>query len=189
MGEPSRGRSGPVRVASLSTSLVPEPERQALMQQLELTEKLLQTFFEWRHKVMVRFFVTVGGVLAAWAYSHSSKLPVWTTAAVAILGAAAALMSARLDAVNTYFLDFAYSKGREIESLLGIGDVGLYSGLAKPSGTRDGTCLCERSAKPIGTSPVPTRHADRPTYRRVLRWVYGSALVMFVALAAAAPWL
>jgi hypothetical protein len=79
------------------------------------TAKVAEIFWEWRHKVITRFFATIGGVLlvAGWFYKEE-PLRRWSFVPL-VLGAAFAIVSHLLDRVNDHILLACYNLGSHLE--------------------------------------------------------------------------
>jgi len=89
--------------------------------------RVAEVFWEWRHKVMTRFFAATAGILVAagWLY-RDSDLRGWTFCPLA-LGAVFSLISHRLDRINTLVLRSCYELGSQLEADLMEGEEGIFS--------------------------------------------------------------
>lgn len=127
--------------------------------------KMLHTFFDWRHKVMSRFFIAISAVLFA---AHTLAGSEWWLASAALLlvgagvGAAAALM----DNVNQRILQDCYVVGEGLERDMGSG---VFS---KMHGTF--------------ASGSPSRTAL--SYRVLLQVLYWTTSALLVASAVGVVW-
>jgi hypothetical protein len=81
--------------------------------------KVAATFWEWRHKVMTRFFTAFAGIVIAvgWIYErkelrHLLFIPM-------VIGAVYSTVSFLMDRVNRKILLGCYETGREIERQIG----------------------------------------------------------------------
>lgn len=126
----------------------------------EQTAKVAETFWEWRDKVMTRFFAATAGVLvvAGWFFKEP-ELKAWVFAPF-IVGACYSVISHLLDRVNTHVLRECYRIAKGLEG--GLGDDGG-----------------------IFTS-IENIHYHRGSYYGVLRLVYLGTAVICMGLAIAA---
>ncbi len=78
-----------------------------------------RAFWEWRHKVISMYFLTLGGffVFAAWLYDHSFSffLPI-----IFIILGLANIVFALMDSINTRVLSYCYVAGNEYETKTSI---------------------------------------------------------------------
>ncbi len=124
------------------------------------TAKVAETFWEWRHKVMTRFFATTGGILlvAGWFYKDP-RLKTWTFAPF-LIGACLSMLSHLLDRVNTHVLRDCYRIAADLEGKMASGG-GIF------------TC-------------IENIHYHKGSYHAVLRFVYLSTAAVLAALGVAA---
>ena len=124
------------------------------------TAKVAEPFWEWRHKVMTRFFAATAGILvvAGWFYKDPD-LKAWTFAPL-LVGACFSVISHLLDRVNTYVLRDCYRIAKGLESKMLDGG-GIF------------TC-------------IDNIHYNKGSYYAVLRFVYLGTAAVFVILAVAA---
>jgi hypothetical protein len=80
--------------------------------------EVTKTFWEWRHKLMTRFFTACAGIVvgASWMYERDPLRPWLYT--LFFVGAVFCVMTWVLDLVNTRILRNCYRVGREIEERL-----------------------------------------------------------------------
>ncbi len=117
--------------------------------------KVAAAFWEWRHKVMTRFFAAVAAcvVMASWFYQHS-ELKAWVVLPFA-LAALFSVLSDMMDRVNTRVLGECYRLGMMMEEKLSE-DAGIFKGITE-------------------------MHQSRTSYHRVLRVMYIGCAVIFSA--------
>ncbi len=122
----------------------------------EENAKVAHAFWEWRHKVMTRFFLTSASLVAVagWFYA-TVGLRRWAFVPFLLL-AVFALVSHFLDRVNTWVLRDCYRCGKELEQKLD-GNGWIYSSID------DG-------------------HYNRGSYYRVLSIVYIGTAVLSLSL-------
>jgi hypothetical protein len=77
--------------------------------------KVAAIFWEWRHKVITRFFTALTAIffVAAWFYERP-LLRVWTFSPF-LLGAIFSMLSFFMDRVNTHVLRGCYQIGNDLE--------------------------------------------------------------------------
>jgi hypothetical protein len=80
--------------------------------------EVTKTFWEWRHKLMTRFFTGCGGIVigTSWMYERG-PLRRWLYT-LFLVGTIFCVMTWVLDRVNTRILKNCYKVGREIEEKL-----------------------------------------------------------------------
>lgn len=110
-----------VKVAKLDEP--PDPpfaavDNDTLRQQLELTHDLIGTFYEWRHKVLIRYAVVVGAIV----YASRSANNNFELALAYAVGSGASVAAVILDQVNTDMIRIGYKTGTDVEQALGITD-------------------------------------------------------------------
>ena len=141
-----------------------------------LTSDLLHTFFDWRHKVMLRFFIGTAALGAATSFIlEFPHLPDWLTIGIGIVGAAVSAAFWHMDRANTAMMRLAYKNGAAAERHMSLpNDVGLFVALRNRSNLLDGIT---RPASVTGTNDVQgVEDKEVASYRRVLAWLYlGSA--------------
>jgi hypothetical protein len=133
--------------------------------EFEMTRNMLHEFLEWRHKVMTRYVVVIGALLAGirWLYVDHAATVVKVLAFAT--GAGISVVAFRLDRVNQDVIEICYERGEEVEKQLGIAESArLFRGLREHFVTGK-----------------PTR-----SYRRVLQTVYVTIAVAFCAAAVTA---
>ena len=141
-----------------------EVEQKALTERTEIfyvqTTKVAEIFWEWRHKVMTRFFAATAGILvvAGWFYK-TPELREWTFAPF-FIGACFCVVSHLLDRVNTLVLRDCYRIAKEIEATMANGG-GIF------------TC-------------IEGIHYHKGSYHSVLRFVYLGTAVIFMLFGIAA---
>lgn len=118
--------------------------------------KVAEIFWEWRHKVMTRFFAATAGVLVAagWFYKEP-ELRAWMFAPL-VVGACFSMISHLLDRANTHVLRDCYRLAREIEDKM-IDGGGIFK--------------C-----------IENIHYQKGSYQGILRFVYLGTAAVFVAL-------
>lgn len=92
----------------------------------EAIREIVQSMWEWRHKVMTQFFVVSGStfIAATWLYKNTDVMQ-WSYVPF-LLGAVFAFISALLDRSNTIVLRTSYSSAAELEKASetpGVGNV------------------------------------------------------------------
>ncbi len=99
-----------------------------LIKQYEETGKLLHTFFEWRYKVMNRFFLAIAAIFIAvqWMFKDPELrsyifIPL-------LLGSIFSIFTAYMDRVNQRIMNTCYKVGEATEHSLDLA-AGLYSQL------------------------------------------------------------
>ena len=124
------------------------------------TAKVAEVFWEWRHKVMTRFFAATAGILvvAGWFYK-APELKAWTFAPF-FVGACFSVISHLLDRVNTHVLRDCYRLANNLESKMVDGG-GIF------------TC-------------IESIHYHKGSYYGVLRFVYLGTAAIFAVLGAVA---
>lgn len=122
------------------------------------TRETANIFWEWRHKVMTRFFVVAGStfVAAAWLY-NIKDLRRWSWLPF-VLGALFSLISYLLDGVNTWILRECYRRASDLEKELFTPDGGFFAA-------------------------IHVHHYKKGSYAMIMAIVYLSSLVGFVILA------
>lgn len=123
--------------------------------------KVTVEFWEWRHKVMTRFFAVIAAsiAMAGWFYQQS-ELKHWVFVPF-FLAFIFSLLSDMMDRVNTKVLRECYRIGSSLEHKLSS-DAGIYNA-------------------------IQDVHYNRASYHRVLRVMYvGTAFIFAVAAILAA---
>lgn len=119
--------------------------------------KVATAFWDWRHKVMTRFFAAVAAcvVMASWFYQHR-ELKAWVFIPFA-LAALFSVLSDMMDRVNTKVLGECYHLGMMMEQKLSD-DAGIFNAIIK-------------------------MHQSRTSYHRVLRVMYVGCALIFSGIA------
>jgi hypothetical protein len=129
-------RTGLESAISAKIPGVDDDSSDRLRQQFDAHAAMLHTFYEWRHKIMTRFAVSIAAVILGlrWAYgpdAGESALAVETVRAVLLaIGAVLSLGAAILDVVNQRIINNCYQQGSRIEKLMKVEDYGLFQSLA-----------------------------------------------------------
>jgi len=91
----------------------------ALIAIYEENGRVSQTFWEWRHKVMTRFFAGIAGIVVAagWMFDKAPQLRPRIFVLLAI-GSAFCFISYVLDRVNMKILRNCYKVGKSLEEKL-----------------------------------------------------------------------
>jgi len=119
--------------------------------------KVTAEFWEWRHKVMTRYFAGISAVavMAAWFYERPA-LKHWVFVPFS-LGFFFSVISDLMDRVNTKTLRNCYRVGAVLE---------------------------EQFSKTGGIfTAIQNVHYQRASYHLILRWMYGVSAFAFLALA------
>jgi hypothetical protein len=109
----------------------------------EENAKVAQTFWEWRHKILIRFFMSIAAifVFAGWMYKMKEFQKYIFVSF--LIGAIYSYISKRMDNVNTWILKSCYRVGMELEQYIwgkssifgkieeGYGPKGSYGKLLK----------------------------------------------------------
>ncbi len=84
----------------------------------EENSKVTHTFWEWRHKIMNRFFVAVSAIFIScgWLLNNNFKEYVFIPL---FLGAIYSFISKKMDNVNTWILKACYDIGSQLEKEIG----------------------------------------------------------------------
>lgn len=96
----------------------PNDRTEALRQQLTLTWELVQTFFDWRHKVMTRFAVATAAVLLATRYLRDTDAGWKPKLLVHAIGFVVAIAALAMDRANQRVLYACYANGVALEDRL-----------------------------------------------------------------------
>jgi hypothetical protein len=141
-----RATTGCTLACNMTTSQPPSPvsspdaniDKQTVAQTLSLlyTEnaKVAATFWEWRHKVMERFFTALAGiVVGGWWIYHEGKIRGLLFLPL-LFGAMYSAISYLMDRVNRKILLGCYETGKDIEQKLGVGP-GAYTRILDKYGT------------------------------------------------------
>jgi hypothetical protein len=119
-----------VNIDANDTNVEPITEMQAKNLALIYSENahVAATFWEWRHKLMERFFLVIGAIIGAegWIY-HEGSLRKWLFGPL-LLASVFSLISFLMDRVNYKILRGCYEVGRNVEARLS-GTRGVYTGL------------------------------------------------------------
>ncbi len=85
----------------------------------EENSKVTHTFWEWRHKIMNRFFVAVSAIfiVSSWMLENN-KFQEYIFIPF-LFGAIYSIISKKMDDVNTWILKDCYAIGNELENKLG----------------------------------------------------------------------
>ena len=88
----------------------------------EENSKIAHTFWEWRHKIMNRFFVAVAAIfiISGWMLTNNKFLE--CIFIPFLLGAVYSFISKKMDDVNTWILRDCYNIGSNLEKELGKED-------------------------------------------------------------------
>ena len=119
--------------------------------------KVAAAFWEWRHKVMTRFFTVVAAsvAIASWFYQRTELKPrIFVPFALAAIFSA---LSDIMDRVNTKILRECYRLGTTMEQKLSV-DAGIFKAIQE-------------------------MHYTRASYHRVLRVMYVGSAVIFSVVA------
>lgn len=106
-------------------------DREFEQHQLDLAYDALKTFFEWRHHVLTRFFVVIGGVIASWQWLADEGLGV--RVAVLMATSAFAFATALFDAINDTHIGNLYSLGARLETECGSVGPGVFETIGSRS--------------------------------------------------------
>jgi hypothetical protein len=106
------------------TQLVaPAANDQNVLQKLSLVygenAKVAATFWEWRHKLMERFFYSTAGIVLGTAWIYKQKELSHLLFVPPLLGCVYCIVSYLMDRVNSKILLGCYKTGKEIEQQLG----------------------------------------------------------------------
>lgn len=136
-------------------------EPTTLLKQYEETGKLLNTFLDWRHKVMTRFFIALSAIFISIQWMYTNEVLKKFIFLPLLIGAIFSLVIACMDMVNQRILNTCYELGREIEEKL-FSSPGLY--------------------QKMHSDFINNRIRRIISYRRVLKILYlGSAVVLFLS--------
>lgn len=140
----------------------PETDKNKLLAEYAATDRMLHVFFEWRYKVMDRFFLAVAAtfLMVQWL---SEKGPQRYAPVAFLVGAAFSVFAALMDMVNQKIIDHCYVSGSATEARLGIHE-GILSRLHKEFGRG--------------------HFKSRLSYRRILAWLYWGTAIVFVGASA-----
>jgi hypothetical protein len=125
--------------------------------------KVAAAFWEWRHKVMTRFFAAIAATtaMASWFYQHSELKP-WMFVPFA-LAAVFSVLSDIMDRVNTEVLRECYQLGMSIEQKLSS-DGGVFKA-------------------------IQDIHHTRASYHWILRVMYVGSAILFAVISLVAIFL
>lgn len=122
----------------------------------EENAKVAHAFWEWRHKILTRFFLVIASVfiLAGWMIQNDQfQKYVFTPF---LLGMIYSFISQRMDSVNTWILRYCYDIGSDLE--------------VKLSGT------------PSIFGAISSNYETRKTYGKLLKVIYISAAVVLFGI-------
>lgn len=91
---------------------------QLLQLEYEQTTQLMFTFFEWRHKIITRYALSVAGIALAIKYVYERKLGAQWQMIPFAAGAAVSVVAALLDRVHQRIIDGCYANGLRLEKFL-----------------------------------------------------------------------
>jgi hypothetical protein len=100
------------------SSETPEEAAKNLAVLYKENAEVTKTFWEWRHKLMTRFFTACAGIVigASWMFEHP-PLKAWLCL-LFLVGSVFCVMTWILDRVNMRILRNCYRVGRDIEERL-----------------------------------------------------------------------
>ena len=122
--------------------------------------KVAATFWEWRHKVMVRFFAAIAAIAGVGSWLYGQKELKALVFIPLLIGAGFSVVSFLMDNVNRKILLGCYETGKELERQL---------------------------AWTLGTFTRLSDHLEEVNYSVFLRWLYlGTASIMLTLCTLAA---
>jgi hypothetical protein len=101
-----------------------EPDRpsdESLHKVFDAAWSLLLTFFDWRHRILVRFVVAESAMFGAYAATlKPDKHDRWIHTAILAVGVVIGILAALLDDVNQDMIRRSHRVGRAVETHLGL---------------------------------------------------------------------
>ena len=123
----------------------------------EENSRVAQTFWEWRHKIINRFFVAIASIFIVTSWMLTNNKFRDCIFIPFVLGAVYSLISKKMDDVNTWILRDCYEIGNKLEKE--IGGVEYIFG------------------------KIDTEHSSRGSYAKLLSILYVSSGVVMMILA------
>lgn len=132
----------------------------SILKQYEEVSKLMDTFFEWRYKIMNRFFIGIAAIFISIQWMYSTKINHLVFIPL-LLGGIFSIITALMDRVNQRIINTCYQVGKDTEQKM-FSTPGLYSYLSNDFLNKKTRMLI--------------------SYRIILQILYwGSSILLFVA--------